>query len=31
MFGQLAAVLGRLGATEDWGELALDAGRRGWN
>jgi hypothetical protein len=31
MFGQLAAVLGRLGATEDWGALALEAGRGGWD
>jgi hypothetical protein len=28
--GQLAAVLGRLDATEDWGALALAAGREGW-
>jgi len=30
MLGQLAALLGRLEATEDWGALALAAGRRGW-
>ena len=30
MLGQLAALLGRLDTTEDWGALALAAGRRGW-
>jgi hypothetical protein len=30
MLAQLAALLGRLGATEDWCALALDAGRAGW-
>jgi predicted unusual protein kinase regulating ubiquinone biosynthesis (AarF/ABC1/UbiB family) len=30
MLAQLAAVLGRLDATENWAALALAAGRRGW-
>jgi predicted unusual protein kinase regulating ubiquinone biosynthesis (AarF/ABC1/UbiB family) len=30
MLCQLAALLGRLDATEDWGALALAAGREGW-
>jgi hypothetical protein len=31
MLGQLAALLARLDATEDWGALALAAGRQGWS
>ena len=31
MLGQLAALLARLDATEDWGALALTAGRQGWS